>query len=127
MTSSSWDDYVPGGDAGVTASESDVAYAGIDAAAASAVTTDIVDTVIADEPADAASTPDWADWNAATGHLDLAASAQDNAVYLTEYQTDVADDHAAAASDQHDATGSDHQPAEHDLDGYDPSSADTSQ
>src|SRR5437762_2366765 len=50
---SSWDEYVAGDDLGVTAGESDVAYAGLDAASASAVTTDIADSVLADQPGDA--------------------------------------------------------------------------
>jgi hypothetical protein len=78
MTSPGWDEYVSGGDLGVTSGESDVAYAGIDAASASAVTTDIADSVIADAPASVVADPpphgevaehgdahDWADWAAA--------------------------------------------------------------
>jgi hypothetical protein len=152
MTSSSWDDYVAGGDVGVTTSESDVAYAGIDAATASAVSTDIVDTVVADEPADAGATDPVSDVAANAGAdtapavpgavvgstqdvVDDAASAQDWAGWNAATADDWADfadryvqyaETNAAASDYHDAAGSDLQPLE-DLSGYDPSSADTSQ
>jgi hypothetical protein len=126
MTSPSWDEYVAGDDLGVTASESDVAYAGFDAAAASAVTTDLVDAVITDEPADAAAAEtaaagtaadgaataqDWADWNTATaaGYPDLAANAMHDAAYQAGDAGDhdeMAGDFHAAASDLH-AVGED--------------------
>jgi hypothetical protein len=124
MTAPSWDEYVAGDDLGVTASESDVAYAGIDAAAASAVGTDIVDAVAADASPDevaadtgtdavagapqeaaesvqaavdsAATAQDWADWNTETA--DEWAASVDS--YVQYAETNAAADHEAAAADE---------------------------
>jgi hypothetical protein len=114
MTSSGWDDYVAGGDLDASVSESDVDYAGFDAAAASAVSTELVDGVLAD---DAAVTRDWADWNTATsadqGYTDAPDHVADPA--------GIAGDHYGTAADHHDQ-----HTADGDLGGDDPSGDDAS-
>jgi hypothetical protein len=75
---SSWDEYVAGGDLGVTGSDSDVAYAGLDSASASAVTTDIADSILAGQPADAGAVATDAPADTATT-ADAGAAATDAA------------------------------------------------
>jgi hypothetical protein len=80
VKSSGWDEYVAGGDLGMPAGESDVDYAGFDAAAASAVSTDLVDGVVADRSAETPAGPEPAVSVDVTGPVDAATAVPEAVV-----------------------------------------------